>query len=232
MNPVAEGLREAVRLIVGRDPELLRITALSLRVSAAATLIAAGAGIPLGWLVATRRFPGRWLVESVLRTLLAFPTVVVGLLCYSLLRRDGPLGPLDLLFTPSAMVIGQTILALPIAAAFSAAAVRGVDRRARETALTLGATAGQAARAVLREGGPALAAAAAAAFGRVFAEVGVSMMLGGNIRFYTRNITTAIALETGRGEFALATALGMILLAVAFAVNAAMRVAERRGADA
>lgn len=228
MGYLAEGFAEALRLIVHMDPEVWGITLVSFKVAAASTIIATILGVPLGFSVASREFRGKGFVITVLNTLLALPTVVVGLSVYAFLSRRGPLGSLGLLFTPTAMVIGQSILALPITAALSLAAVQHLDPRVRETALTLGATAGQAARAVLREGRFAILAAVIAAFGRVFAEVGVSMMLGGNIRFYTRNIPTAIALETGRGEFPLAIALGLILLAVAFGVNLVFQCLQRR----
>ncbi|MEI6634381.1 MAG: ABC transporter permease [Chlamydiota bacterium] len=228
MGYLADGFAEALRLIIRMDPEVWGITLVSLKVSAASTLIATILGVPLGFSVASREFRGKGFVITVLNTLLALPTVVVGLSVYAFLSRRGPLGSLGLLFTPAAMVIGQSILALPITAALSLAAVQHIDPRVRETALTLGATAGQAARAVLREGRFAILAAVIAAFGRVFAEVGVSMMLGGNIRFYTRNIPTAIALETGRGEFPLAVALGLILLSVAFGVNLVFQRLQRR----
>lgn len=228
MGYLAGGLAEAFRLIARMDPEVMGITRISLKVSAASTLIATVVGVPLGIAVASREFRGKGLVITVLNTLLALPTVVVGLTLYAFLSRRGPFGSLGLLFTPTAMVLGQAVLALPITAALSLAAVQHLDPRVRETALTLGATAGQAARAVLHEGRFAILAAVIAAFGRVFAEVGVSMMLGGNIRFYTRNIPTAIALETGRGEFPLALALGIILLAVAFGVNVLFQCLQRR----
>lgn len=228
MGYVAEGFAEALRLIARLDPEVTGITGISLKVSAASTAVAALLGVPLGFAVASREFRGKALAITALNTLLALPTVVVGLSVYALLSRRGPFGPLGLLFTPTAMVIGQSILALPIVAALSVAAVSQADPRVRDTALTLGATSAQAARAVLAEARFAVLAAVIAAFGRVFAEVGVSMMLGGNIRFYTRNIPTAIALETGRGEFPLAIALGIILLSVAFGINLAFQRLQRR----
>ena len=173
MGYLAEGFAEALRLIVHMDPEVWGITLVSFKVAAASTIIATILGVPLGFSVASREFRGKGFVITVLNTLLALPTVVVGLSVYAFLSRRGPLGSLGLLFTPTAMVIGQSILALPITAALSLAAVQHLDPRVRETALTLGATAGQAARAVLREGRFAILAAVIAAFGRVFAEVGV-----------------------------------------------------------
>jgi tungstate transport system permease protein len=223
-----DGFREAFRLILNCDPEVLGISFISIKIASASTLIASAIGVPLGFSIATCEFHGKRLVITIFNTLLALPTVVVGLMVYSLLSRQGPCGSLNLLFTPLAMIIGQFVLALPIITALSISAVQHVDRRARDTALTLGASERQAARVVLREGRFALLAAIIAAFGRVFAEVGVSMMLGGNIRFYTRNIPTAIALETGRGEFDLAIALGIILLAAAFAINILFQCLQRR----
>lgn len=228
MSYIGEGFREAFRLIFSLDPEVLRISLVSVKVSTVSTLIASIAGVPLGFLIASREFTGKRIVVIAVNTLLALPTVVVGLTCYSFLSRSGPLGHLGVLYTQAAMIIGQAVLALPIVTALSIAAVQHVDRRARETALTLGASGAQAAVAVLGEARAGLAAAVLTAFGRVFAEVGVSMMLGGNIRFYTRNITTAIALETGRGEFGLGIALGIILLTVAFAVNVLLQFIKRR----
>jgi tungstate transport system permease protein len=219
VNFIFHGLKEALRLIVHCDAEVRCIASVSLRVSTMSTLIASSIGIPLGFIIATHEFKGRGLTVTVIHTLFALPTVVVGLTVYAFLSHRGPLGSLGLLFTPTAMVIGQTILALPIVTGFTLAAVESIDHRVRETALSLGATYRQSALTVLREGRLAICAAVIAGFGRVFSEVGVSMMLGGNIRYYTRNITTAIALETGRGEFALAIALGIILLGTAFGIN-------------
>ncbi len=218
-----------MRLIVDFNPEVLRIASVSLKVSTTSTALASLVGIPLGFYIASNKFRCKRAVTTVVNTLLALPTVVVGLMVYSLLSRIGPLGSLNLLFTPTAMVIGQFILALPIVSALSITAIESVDRRVRETALSLGASQKQAAITILREVKLALLAAVIAGFGRVFAEVGVSMMLGGNIRFYTRNITTAIALETGRGEFALGIALGIILLAVALVLNILFQCLHSRG---
>jgi len=228
VNYLGESFREAFHLIIRLDPETMRIALLSIKVSSLSTLAASLLGVPLGACIALNNFRGRRAVITVLNTLLALPTVVVGLFIYSLISSRGPLGSFHLLFTPCAMVIGQCVLVLPLVAALSLAAVQGVDPRARETALTLGATGIQAARTVLREGRFALLAALIAGFGRVFAEVGVSVMLGGNIRWYTRNITTAIALETSRGDFALALALGIILLTVALGINILLQWAQRK----
>ena len=199
--------------------EMLVIILVSLKVCTVSTLFAALWGIPLGFGVATRNFWGKQAVITMLNTLMAMPTVVVGLLVYAAISRRGPLGSLGLLYTPWAMVIGQTILIIPIIAALSLSAIQSVDVRVQKTALTLGASRWQTALVICSEGKYALFAAIITGFGRVFAEVGISMMIGGNIRGYTRNITTAIALETSKGEFSLGLALGIVLLTVAFTIN-------------
>jgi tungstate transport system permease protein len=159
-----------------------------------------------------------------MNTLMALPTVVVGLFVFSLIANRGPFGGLNLLFTPWAMILGQAVLAAPIIAALTLAAVEGADPRIADTALTLGATRARASWALLSESRLAVLAAVTAGFGRVFAEVGVSMMLGGNIKNYTRNITTTIALQSSMGEFALGLALGIVLLTVAFGLNLAVQL--------
>ncbi len=214
-----EGLLEAVRLIVSLDSEMLEIVGVSLFVAAMSTLCASIAGLPVGFLVARGEFPGRRVIATLLNTMLALPTVVVGLFAYGLLSHRGLLGLLDLLYTPWAMVIGETILALPIVAAFTLTALRAVDSRVHDTAITLGASRSQAARMLILEARYGIIAAVVASFGRVIAEVGAAMMLGGNIKGATRTMTTAIALETNKGEFGFALALGLILLLVALAAN-------------
>ena len=174
------------------------------------------------------KFRGRNSLEAVLNTLLSLPTVVVGLLVYALVSRRGLLGPLGLLYTPYAMVIGQVILVSPIMAALTASAVKSIDQQVRETALTLGANGIQSALAVLREARFVLLTALVAGFGRVIAEVGSAMMLGGNIRGYTRVMTTALYLEVTKGEFGIALALGIILLMVAFSVNIFLHAMQKK----
>jgi tungstate transport system permease protein len=219
MDYILEGLKAAVKLIITLDREMFSIAFVSLKVSTLSTLLATLLGIPFGFTIAIKDFWGKRGVITMLNTLMALPTVVIGLLVYSFISRRGPLGAMGLLYTPGAMVMGQTILAFPIIAAFSLSATLGVDKRVEKTALTLGANGLQTALFILAEGRLAFLSAIIAGFGRVFAEVGVSMMLGGNIRGFTRNITTAIAFETGKGEFALGIALGIILLSVAFSIN-------------
>lgn len=213
------GIKGAVLLIISWDAEIFRTVLLSLRISLASTLIASLIGIPMGFLISTHEFPLKRPIITIFNTLLSLPTVVVGLFLYSLLSRKGPFGPLGLLFTPTAMVIGQFILATPIIVALTITAIQAMDPRAKITAMTLGAGSFRTALTVLSEARFALTAAVIAGFGRVIAEVGTAMMVGGNIKGYTRTMTTAIALETAKGEFAFGLALGCILLFVAFSIN-------------
>jgi tungstate transport system permease protein len=191
-------------------------------------VLAAAVGIPAGTLLGLGRFTGRRVVLTLLNTLMALPTVVVGLVIYGFLSRQGPLGPLGLLFTPVAMIIGQTVLSAPIVANYTVAAVAGADPRIMTTALTLGASRLRAAWQLLLEVRFGVMAAVVAGFGRVIAEVGVAMMLGGNIRGYTRTMTTAIALETSKGEFAFGLALGLVLMTVALVVNLFLNLLQQR----
>lgn len=229
MDFLADGLRRALALLLSGDAEVYGIAFLTFKVAVAATAIAGGLGIPLGFLLATRPFWGRRAALTVVNTALAFPTVVVGLLLYGLLSRRGPLGGLGWLYTWQAIVIGDVLLALPIAAALSAAAVQGVDPRIRRTAETLGAGPWRAAWTVAREARFALVAVMTAAFGQVVAEVGAAMIVGGNIRGATRTLTTAVALHTAQGDFGLALALGLILLGLALLVNVALQVLQGQG---
>lgn len=219
MGYLWEGIQKAIVLIISLDSEVCSTVLLSLRISLAATLFASLVGIPLGFLISTHEFTFKRPVITLFNTLLSIPTVVVGLFLYSLLSRRGPLGPLDLLFTPSAMVIGQFCLAIPIITALTISAIQMVDPRVKWTAMTLGAGSARVAMTVLSETRFALSGAVIAGFGRVIAEVGAAMMVGGNIKGYTRVMTTAIALETSKGEFAFALSLGFILLLVALSVN-------------
>ena len=229
MDFLGEGLRRAFQLISSADPEVYGIALLTVKVAVVATVIACGLGMPLGFVLASRRFWGRRAALTVVNTALAFPTVVVGLLLYGLLSRRGPLGGLGWLYTWQAIVIGDVILAFPIAAALSAAAVQGVDPRIRRTAETLGAGPWRTAWTVAREARFALAAVITAAFGQVVAEVGAAMIVGGNIRGATRTLTTAVALSTAQGDFGLALALGIILVVMALVVNVALQLLQGRG---
>jgi len=209
--------------------EVLEIAARSLRIALVATVLACLAGLPLGVWLGTTAFRGRRAALLLLNAALALPTVVIGLAIYLLLSRQGPLGALGLLFTWQAIVIAELVLAIPIVAALSAAAVQAADPRIRRTALTLGASPIRAAWMVMVETRAPLAAAVAIAFGRVLSEVGAALIVGGNIRHETRTLTTAVTLATSQGDFGLAIALGLVLLALALAVNALIQLFQGRG---
>ncbi len=227
MGYIIEALIGAFRLVFSLNPEVMSIALLSLKVALSATFVAALLGIPLAYLVTTREFTGKGTLITLFNTLMALPTVVVGLFVYSFLSRKGPLGFLDLLFTPTGIILGDIILAFPLIVGLTIAAVNSVDSRARVTAMSLGASLRRVSITIPMEARFGLMAALFNGFGRVVAEVGSAMMLGGNIRGYTRTLTTAVALETGKGEFAFAMALGIILLAVAFTVNMLFRRFQR-----
>jgi len=215
-------------MILTGDPEIFTVVFASLRFSLCSTVLAAAIALPAGVALACSHLRCRRLIEDLLKTLLALPTVVVGLFVYTLVCSQGPLGPFHLLFTPGAIILGQTILIVPLIAALSCSAVSTVNPVVRETALTLGASGFRADLTVALEARSALLMACITAFGRVIGEVGISLLLGGNILGFTRTITTAIALQTSKGEFALGLALGIILLGVAFIVNLALRLLEGR----
>jgi tungstate transport system permease protein len=219
MNFLLDSLSSAILLTFSFDRELFSIVLVSLQVSGVSTVLASLMGVPLGFLIAFEKFKGKQLVITCLNTLLAVPTVVIGLFVYVFISRRGIFGPMDLLYTKKAIVIGQTFLILPLVATLTIAAVIRIDGRYRETAMTLGANRLQTAWVVVREARFALIAAVIAAFGRVVSEVGISMMLGGNAKGFTRTMTTAMALEYDKGEFVLAVALGIILLLLAFGMN-------------
>ncbi len=229
MQSLGEASREALYLLFTGDPALWTIIAISFSVSIRAVFFIAPVAVVVGFALAYSDFRGRRALISVFNTLLSLPAVVVGLLLYMLLSRSGPLGDLKLLFTSTAMVIGQMILAFPLLVAMIHSAIQGADRRAWETALTLGATPVGATLTLLHEVRFGIVAALVAGFGRVIAEVGCSMMVGGNILGYTRNIPTAIALETSKGLFAQGIALGMVLLLLALALNGLVSVLQGRG---
>jgi len=219
MDFIVDSFLSAILLIWSLDSGLLEIIYVSLKVSSSSTVIASLLGVPGGFLIAFSDFTGKRLLITVLNTLLALPTVVVGLFVYAFISRRGIFGPFDLLYTQKAIIIGQVILIVPIVTTFTISAVSRIDDRYRKTALTLGADLFQTARMIVREARFAIAAAIIAAFGRVIAEVGISMMLGGNAKGFTRTMTTAMALEYDKGEFVLSVALGLALLTVSFAVN-------------
>ncbi len=229
MNTILIGFKKAFYLILNLDTELLSIIFLSLRISGLALVIAAAAGLSLGALVGLKRFTLRGIIISLMNTFMGLPPVVVGLFLYLILSRSGPLGFMGLLYTPSAMVIAQSILAFPIVASLSHSAIVNVDPIIKQASMTLGATPFQAILNIMREARYGILSAVIAAFGRVMAEVGAILIVGGNIAGYTRVMTTTIALETDKGNFELAIALGIILLALSLFVNVVLHLVQRRG---
>lgn len=217
----------AVDLILAGDPEVLTITALSLFVSGSATLLASVWSIPISVALALRRFHGKRIAKGLFNALIAFPTVALGLFLYLLLSRTGPLGYLQLLYTPWGIMAGQSVLVTPIVVSFSTSALESVDPELRSLARTLGASDMQTYVVIIKEASWGVLLAVIAAFNRAFAELGVAMMLGGNIRNLTRVLTTSIALETTRGDIALSIALTIILLAIAMSLSIAINLARK-----
>lgn len=232
MAYLLESLGAAGALIFGLDAAIYRVALRSLCISLGALCLAGVCSIPLGLWVALARFPGRGLLRGSLNLLMALPTVVVGLLLYGLLARGGPLGELGMLYTPWAILLGQFVLILPLCWNLCIAAVNGADPRILQTCRTLGARRAQSWMVLLAEARFGLLAALIAAFGRAISEVGISMILGGNIEGYTRTMTSAIALNTQRGEFEFALALGILLLAAAMLVLGLLHYLQgRQGAQ-
>ena len=219
MELIVEGIRKAFWLLVTGDPEVMGITLLSLRVSGLATLVSLVIGVAAGTLVALTRFPGRGFVVSLINTGMGLPPVVVGLFVTILLWRSGPLGFLGMLYTPGAMILAQAVIATPIVMGITLAAMQQLPKKLRLQILALGATRLQLVWILTKEARLPLLAAVMAGFGGVISEVGASIMVGGNIKGYSRVLTTATVMETSRGNFDTAIALGIILLALAFAVN-------------
>ncbi|HQR50264.1 MAG TPA: ABC transporter permease [Methylophilaceae bacterium] len=226
---LTEATLQAFRWLLEGDLTIWGIVWVSLRVALLALLAVTPLAIVAGFGLATLQFPGRRALIVLMQTLLALPTVVVGLIVYLLLTRNGPMGSFELLFTQQGMVIGQALLAFPILTAMTLSAVQGIDARVSETARTLGASPLRASFTVLLEARFAVMAAIATGFGRVLSEIGCAMMVGGNIAGVTRNITTAIALETSKGEFAQGIALGVVLVALALGVNFGIAFLQGKG---
>lgn len=222
MTVIFEGIREAERLILTLDPDVLEITLRTLQVSCTATLISVLVGIPVGTVLALSRFPGRGLLVSLVNFGMGLPPVVVGLGTWLCLTRYGPLGALGLLYTPTAMVVAQAVIASPIVAGFTIAAIQSVSPKLRLQILSLGASRIQYLALLLWEARLGVLAAVIAGFGGVISEVGASMMVGGNVRGYTRVLTTATVLEVSKGKLDLATALSIILLALTFVIVAVL----------
>ncbi len=219
MDLLAEGFRRAIELLLGADPEVWGILWLSLQVSGTATAIALALGIPAGVILALTRFPGRTLVVSAVNAGMGLPPVVVGLFVTLLLWRSGPLGALEILYTPAAIVLAQAVIAAPIVTGIALAAVQNVPEVFRLQLLGLGASRVQMVWIVLREARLPMLAAVMAGFGGIISEIGASMMVGGNIKGQTRTLTTAMVLETGKGNFETAIALSLLLLVLVFGVN-------------
>jgi tungstate transport system permease protein len=229
MDLFGSALLKAVELLLTGDAETWRVTLLSLRVSLTATAISLLVGVPLGTWLALTRFPGRGPLLALVNTGMGMPPVVAGLVITILLWRTGPLGELHLLYTPTAIVIAQVVLSLPIVVGLSVAAIQQLNPRLRLQILALGATRSQYLWLLVREARLPLLAAAMAGFGAVISEVGAAMMVGGNIQGQTRVLTTATVLETSKGNFDLALALGLILLALVYAVNLTLTWIQQRG---
>jgi tungstate transport system permease protein len=225
-----QGLQQAAGLLFKGDSEIWQITLFSLLVSGIATTISLGIGLPLGTALALGQFPSRRFWISLVNTGMALPPVVVGLVVSIMLWRSGPLGDLHWMYTPAAMVVAQTILAAPMVTGLTVSGLQQLDPRLRLQLLGLGASNGQMVWALWREARLPLMAAVMAAFGAVISEVGASMMVGGNIRYHTRVLTTAIVTETSKGEFATALALSAILLLLAYLVNLGLTWVQQRGA--
>ena len=230
MDLLLDALRQAAGLLVGGDGEIWSILALSLRISATATGIALVIGIPLGALLALTRFPGRTLAVSAINTGMGLPPVVVGLFVSLLLWRSGLFGGWEILYTPTAIVVAQAVIAAPIVTGITLAAVQSVPERFRLQLVALGASRLQMTWVVLREARLPMLAAIMAGFGGIISEIGASMMVGGNIKGQTRTLTTAMVLETGKGNFDVAIALALLLLVLIFLVNWALTRIQQRGA--
>jgi len=222
------GLIKAIELIVTLDPEVIQIAGLSLRIAITSSLLASVVCLPVASLIYFNRFRGKRFFISLIQTFYSVPTVAIGLFVFVFISRAGPLGWLGLLFSPTAIVIGQMLLVTPILLGLTISALSGVDRALIDTARSLGASRFQTALVTLREARFAVMAAAIMAFGRAISEVGISLMVGGNIRGFTRVITTAISLETSKGDLELSIALGIILISIALIVNIILNRVQQR----
>jgi len=219
LEEIWNGFVRAIELIITLNPEVVEITTRSLTISLSSAFIAALVCIPLGGLIEFRRFRGKRMLINVVQTLYSLPTVTVGLLVFLLISRSGPLGSFSLLFTPSGMILGQAVLVSPIMIGLTITALAAVNPQIKDTAKSLGATELQIIITVIKEARQAVIAAVLLGFGRALSEVGVAMMIGGNIRGYTRVLTTAIALETSMGNLELSMALGIILISISLVIN-------------
>lgn len=229
MAEIWNGLLKAIQLIFTFNPEVMSIAGLSLRIAVTSVVIGAIIALPLASLIHFHNFHGKRFLISLIQTFYSIPTVTVGLLVFVLFSHSGPLGGLDLIFTPTVMVIGQIILVMPILLGMTISALSGVDRNIIDTARSMGANGWQTMLAILKEARFAVIAAVVLAFGRAISEVGLAMMVGGNIKGFTRVLTTAISLETSQGDWELSMALGIILIFIALVINIIMnRIQQRR----
>ena len=219
MEEIYIGLLRALELIAARDPQVVEITTRSLFISISSAFLAGIICIPLGGIIEFRQFRGKRALINLIQTLYSLPTVTVGLLVFLLISRSGPLGDLSLLFSPAGIIFGQSILVSPIMIGLTITALAGVSPQIKDTARSLGATEMQIILTVIKEARAAVMAAVLLGFGRALSEVGVAMMIGGNIRGYTRVLTTAIALETSMGNLELSIALGIILISISLVIN-------------
>lgn len=228
MSDIISGIVQAFNLIITLNPDVMQIALLSLYISLSATIIAACISIPLGGIIHFHEFRGKAVLLTIIQTLYSIPTVVVGLVIYLMISRSGPLGFFGLLFTPEGMILGQTVLIIPIMVGLVITALGGIDHTIRDTLLSLGATDFQSIFQIIKEARFAILSAVILGFGRAISEVGVAMMIGGNILGETRVLTTAIALQTGMGDFPFSIALGIILLAIALVVVVCLNLITRR----
>lgn len=229
MNSIINGFIKAISLILDLDRELLGIIFLSIKVSGTALIVSTLIGLPVSAILAFKRFPFKGFIISTLNSFMGLPPVVVGLFVYLMLSRSGPLGFMALLYSPAAMVIAQSILAIPIVASLSHSAIVSVDPVIRRASATLGATPFQASVTVINEARYGIMSAVIAALGRIMAEVGAILIVGGNIAGFTRVMTTTIAMETDKGNFELALALGIILLTISLLINGLLHLIQRKG---
>jgi tungstate transport system permease protein len=223
-----QGLIKAIQLVITFDSEVVAVAGMSLWISATSSSISALICLFLGSLIHFNRFWGKRVLISIIQTFFSVPTVAVGLFVFVLFSRFGPLGGLDLMFTPAVMIIGQVLLIIPVMLGFIISALSGVDKAVVDTTISLGANHFQTAIAILREARFAVLAALIMGFSRAISEVGLSLMVGGNIKGYTRTITTAISLETSKGELELSIALGIILISIALVINVILNRVQQR----
>jgi tungstate transport system permease protein len=228
LTEIWQGLIRALELIFTLDPEVMEIAGRSLTISVTSTILASLICLPLGSLIHFRNFPGKRFLVSIIQTFFSVPTVAIGLFVFVLFSRAGLLGGLDLMFTPAIMVIGQVMLITPVMLGLTISALSGVDKAILDTALSLGASDFQASVVALREARYAVLAAVIMGFGRAISEIGIALMVGGNIKGFTRVITTAISLETSRGDLELAIALGIILISIALVINIILNRVQQR----